>query len=312
MKLNPAWMLLLLSFCLFDGGTYSSEMEREGSESDPDPAHRIIESATAKERGKKYRAYFDNIGAEKLGELKKASNAGIALQSFWEMGKRLSHQGDLFFFQRFIGFLEGRTRLSIPLRWEFQLTSCFLRSQPKKAKTAFEVYLPKCSFLKKSKNGSFTYQPEILHKTALGFKTAKNVEIGNEKGGAFLTIGKKRIGVAKNFFNQKGLSYWDKCAGHIGQDYTFVAFYNSIAESFPLFCLDSKSGKVLWKKTVWAEGGLIGGKTGAYFHDLSLEVSENHIGVFGLGGECYLEIFDSKKGDAICRFSTNLWGHDKK
>src|SRR5262249_17086761 len=100
----------------------------------------------------------------------------------------------------------------------------------------------------------------------------------------------------------------------VGRGQSFIALYNDHGDRFTLVCLDTLSGRELWRSEVWARGGENFGGPGSGpgpYHEASLIVKENEIAVAGYClGAVYLEKFDRRTGKAILRFCTDYWWQD--
>jgi hypothetical protein len=90
---------------------------------------------------------------------------------------------------------------------------------------------------------------------------------------------------------------------------SFVALYSTLGDRFSLLCIESRSGRPLWKTSVWALGAeVVPYGIGVRRHDLGIICTGRQVAVFGDDGDsCYLEAFDTQTGKNIFRFSTNYW-----
>jgi hypothetical protein len=100
------------------------------------------------------------------------------------------------------------------------------------------------------------------------------------------------------------------CTVSIGTKYSFLAVHANKAISYPLYCIDSTSGNIIWKVEIWANYPCIIYRQSSgppSWHDIYFSVSDDLIGVFGNDGNQYCEAFSLKSGRSIFRFSTVAW-----
>jgi hypothetical protein len=88
--------------------------------------------------------------------------------------------------------------------------------------------------------------------------------------------------------------------------FAYVESYNSVV-AYPssLTAYEITSGKRLWKREVW--GNYRGGVGGYGVHDLTVEIHNGDVVVYGVGPGSYTEAFRQSDGKPILRFSTNYW-----
>jgi hypothetical protein len=102
----------------------------------------------------------------------------------------------------------------------------------------------------------------------------------------------------------------DHCTALLGPDRSFVALHSLQPDLYTLYCVDTHSGNVLWQTVVWALNPVFSSQaTGPRFHEVSLTIGEDVVGVFGAAYGCYVEAFDIRSGANVLRFSTNYWGY---
>src|SRR5262249_36995278 len=117
-----------------------------------------IGATTSREAARAYAALLEGRSEEELTALSCDSDTGIAIAAAWELYRRRASvagetTGPL---QRWLGFIGGRTRLCLPLRWEVQLVRAILCDNEKQLRQVLRSYAPRCSFLEKDEEG-FAY-----------------------------------------------------------------------------------------------------------------------------------------------------------
>jgi len=93
------------------------------------------------------------------------------------------------------------------------------------------------------------------------------------------------------------------CLVLVGPMEAFITFLGSDL----LFCVDSKSGRILWHQEVWGTSYSfsVAGVPPSW-HQTVFKTKDQFV-VFGEGSSCFVEAFDVKTGQPAFRFSTNLW-----
>jgi hypothetical protein len=310
MRSNAAVIAILIVSGLIFGGRLDSKEAEEFSEGEL--RDRVIAAKTSHDSGRAFARYFKEVGRNGLDRLKNDADTGIALEAAWEqhavvmpeeldpdrdvdsLPPRVLRAGDA---QRFFGFLEGRTGLEIPEWWEgrrnfpprldnwerpiheFEETDFSLRDGGGKLKVIKSFYGPKSSAVRVNE-------------------------------GLLLSNGSRKLIVAADVVEKwkndapVGTEF---CDFYVGGERSYVAIYNEIGFEFPLFCIETKSGKLLWKVRVWGQrlplGMLFTGS--GYHHEIELDVSDERVEVWGAGlFGSYVESFAAKTGAVRFRFST--------
>jgi hypothetical protein len=272
---------------------------------------RVLKARTPRETEAAYRRLFREFGHAHAAELLHHDDLGIALHSAWQTGVAGKGRGDAAP-QRFLGFLEGRTRLRVPLRWEVGFVSRWFASRPFLHRAALNPYLPVAKFLKADADsiGGFVTEPEPLRPTGMDLKAVRGTSLTRRGADATIAVRGEHASVRLNHRVVEKLRehyHLEAVAAAIGPRHSLLAFYDLLGTRFPLLCVDTKSGRVEWQAEVWALNFEAGST--APIHRLSMAVGDKAVGVFGEGGRCYLEIFDLTTGAPACRFCTDYWGY---
>lgn len=92
-------------------------------------------------------------------------------------------------------------------------------------------------------------------------------------------------------------------------DCLFVVFYSDSVMPLTLYRIELKTGKILFKSTVWANEYRFA--SGAPLHCLSLSLTKAKVSIFGIEpGSAYIEQFDITSGKPALRFSSSIWMQD--
>ena len=266
------------------------------------------------EAGRALQKLLVGIDPAKLPGLMNDRDTGIALHAAWELclnpgqGKLLPRP------QRFLGFLEGRTGLTPPLRWEVKVTSLFFlmrRSDHIRPTAAIEEYLPIAPFLHKER-GWLLWTPQELARTELGEFAPVGTSLKRDGGDVLITQGTATLRLRQEILRRTDYCppLLRCCAARLGPQRSFLVLYSDEARPFPLICVDSRSGRLLWQAQVWGSGWQPF-SSGCTHHELSIEVCDNRVALFGETGSCYLEAFDLATGACAFRFCSGWWCHRK-
>jgi hypothetical protein len=211
--------------------------------------------------------------------------------------------------QRFLGFLEGRTRLKVPLEWEVWLITELHRDDQKLIDSSLKRYLPIAPFLK-DVDGSVMDVSPPFSQTPLGIWIPPGTEL--KKHGKMITIsvGANSVTVREELLDRlRKASSGDLLKAVLGPKHSYIALFSGSGQAFPLLCLESNSGRVIWEAETWGYGGenVKGVGTGITHHEIEIVVGDKKVALFGQGWGCYLEVFDRDTGANLCRFSTSYW-----
>jgi hypothetical protein len=275
----------------------------------------ILESQKSREVGAAYRSLFRLVGKPGLEALLQHENPGIAIQAAWELClERVAvkdPRGDV---QRFLGFVEGRTQLEIPLRWEVEVFKETVSRIPPKQRKALEPYLGIAPFLKRVEEVGLIEEPPAFKEGALGLSFPADVTVKSENGRIVLAHGKATVSVREDLFQElrRGASFLDDCSVMIGSKHSHIVLTDTVGGAFVLAQIESESGRLRWR----VKGMAVGTDfpcAGRWYHWPILVSTEKHIAVFGIVARaCYLEVYERDSGRCSYRFATNLWYVGKK
>jgi hypothetical protein len=175
-------------------------------------------------------------------------------------------------------------------------------------------YLSTCPFLTQDNDspGGFVYSPEESLKTSLGLTVPVGTSLARSNGHVIITVKNASLTIEERRLDdlRKSARHLDLCIAHIDLNHAFIALYNEYASHFPILCLDSRSGKVLWRTQARALGAEnLGFRTGPpWLHEPIIVPIKTTVAVFGTGaGGAYLDAFDRESGKPLYHFATNYW-----
>jgi hypothetical protein len=264
-----------------------------------------------------YRALFAEAGPEGLQTLTHDPNYSIAVQTAWQ---RLRDGYPTDFRerpQRFLGLLEGRTRLEIPTGWERRLTRFSVDGIPIPVTLSFRTVVvgdvsTRLCWIPGEMSPFVEAEDDKMASTVglrrlLVIPDDTSMEARNDQ--VVLTVNGKSAAVPEAAFSRLLHEiYFHRCVFAIGSGRIFMAFFDEDGGRFPLFCIDSQSGDLCWKADVWSDGCENHSfKCGPPpQHDVWMAVNDRAVGVFGDTGICYAEVFDSRSGANVLRFRASL------
>lgn len=279
-----------------------------------------------------FRDLFKEASDDSLVALKTDPHLGIAFYAAHRLrsssNPRLAASGHP---ERFIGFLEGRSGISFPPSW----ASWFVMNTDRRdlLPTALEMNDLLPAALKTygplghveilddevglkpgegiPSTSASTYE---LHRTQLdshAMQCPKSIEVRDgrlivektviplqDKFTKALRRAKARCGLSDGYFN---VLVFDEKA--------FVVVWSTMPTKYPIFCLDSVSGKLLWESEVWARFPEGYSYFGNFLHVVELTANRTTVGVFGIShATIYAEAFEIESGKSEFRFSPDLWG----
>jgi hypothetical protein len=250
------------------------------------------------------------VAGSDLKPLLADENTGIALRAAWEIAQRRAKSGDESAWPWFVGFLQGRTKLQIPLRWEFNLAWRFfdpsrtkqgeliLRSYMKKTDELYDHDgLPRWKRPAQPKGDAAEWRRDRSKRKADPGELALTTAAGHTL--RISAVASKKVWSKSRFDAVSALA--------VGQ-LTYAAFPTDMGEGFPVVCMRRESSEIVWEAKSWGSGEVIGQFTGPTGHEMSLDQRGDIIAVFGssvMGS--YLEVFDSKSGKLVFRFCPSDW-----
>jgi hypothetical protein len=274
----------------------------------------ILESQKSREVGAAYRALFRVVDRRGLHALVGHKNPGIAMQAAWELClARVAVKDPRGNVQRFLGFVEGRTQLDVPLRWEVALVIRLVPLAPPDIDKALKDYLGVAPFLEKGPNGSVNFPAPEFRKSVLGLWAPSEITVKKENGKVVFSQGQASIFLEEEDLLQESRLGKSRernyCMLTIGSDSSYLILYDLFGDQGSLLSLDTRTSKIRWRAQVMCMGAeKFARRTGSWYHEAILVPAGEDVAVFGIGSDgCYLEAFDRQTGRNSYRFATNLW-----
>lgn len=267
----------------------------------------VVNAKSAQVAGKAFQKYFKRVSPawpHGLVTLQNDPNTTIALQAAfhhkivldpkWEKESGRLGPGHLKSTdaQRFFGFFEGRTKLTLPDWW-----------QEGERRDEFPGIR-----LDERLSEEFKRIPKDLN-VSWQFSFPKDLKVEKAGNGLKLTSGEDSVTLKKNLLDQmEKLASSNQCQIHIVDGKVFFAFFDRLGTTNPLFCVDQATGICDWHSMIWALGKWNGGTSGPAPFRLELGFESDEVVIFGAGvfGN-FAESFARKNGHARFRFSSNYW-----
>jgi hypothetical protein len=253
-------------------------------------AAEIATAESSSEAVKGYAKLFKTPTPELTRQLKGLPQDGIALRAAWEeailKGKiredstKLDRQVAI---ARFLGFVEGRLGISLPVWWEEAI-----HKAGNEGKGHIGPGLPKNPY----------------HHVASGrweFDMPNGQSISRTDDSTTISFCDETMSIPKALVDEV---IGGRMSVLIEKDRCFVASHNTLGYSYPLTCLDRKTGKLLWKASVWDWASRIPGATGTWYEYVSVVGKNDRVYVIGTGvHNFYIDAFDQKTGKNVFRFA---------
>jgi hypothetical protein len=267
---------------------------------------------------------FAQATAGRLQHFRNGTHDAVAIYAAWEDMLQTSRTAmaegrfDVGAAERFLGFVEGRLRLSLPDWWQEALRSAkvdgkriALYGSPDIMLNAYrragiELSSGRSSRLSVFRNGRKVRGESIPEVWELD--VASNVTLQRVGASLRLAIGARSITIPTEFFEQEDPA---SVSLYLDDNQAYLALEAGNGEAFPIVSLDG-SGNVLWRARVWSANanGAPQGLKGIYYERISLVGDQDRIIVFGVQTNAmFLEAFDKKTGKSLLRFST--WYYDE-
>ena len=187
---------------------------------------------------------------------------------------------------RFVGFVEGRLGVSLPVWWEagllrakgtpqrFVLFAIGDQQSPYKD-SPFQFHLRQSDRIKRDDD-----RHEWLD--AMVSPTAASISEANE--GWRIDLANDSFAVTKSVREQFG-DIRERACVHISSGRVYLAFHSNYCGPSKLFCLDRHGGQIIWECQVWGHGGLYDHSGGGSSHWIGLRETQDELLVFGLAGD---------------------------
>jgi hypothetical protein len=251
-----------------------------------------------------------NAAKDDLAPLLADDDTSIALYAAWDTAKNRD-AGDGSDWHWFVGFLQGRTGLTPPMRWEIALAGSYHWRPTGAYDKVLEGYLKRTDILTKSGKRIFLREEPRPEKMA-GFFPAPGLVLSREgEGDLTITVSGERFVVPAALLKPSRPERFslDRHVNALVADRrAFVAVHEQHGERFPLFCFDLRSGKLIWRADVWAAGAEnLVARDGPWNHDVFLQSHKGSLVIYGDCPACYIESLDAVTGKPQFRFCSNAW-----
>jgi len=285
MNLIKTTIVAITVFLFFDGNckychSHSSHVESEKKETVPP----MISVNTPEEFSKRILAFAD-VSDEKLIQLVNSAESSIALAAKWEQlyrsmlqrsnedeGKRIVL--DELATKPFLDLVKQKLGVDPPIHWTKTIQTA----------TWNAPHLNRFSF---GFNVMFILDLKPADRPSVTHKDQQCVVQQNDR--TWLIPTENRLG--------------DYAVVSIQNKVTYLAIYGNIPFLYHLYAFEEN--KMLWSSRVFAECDYMSRPSGMHLHFVEMVTTQEQVILFGVGNySVYVEAFDAKTGDPICRFST--------
>jgi len=243
-----------------------------------------------------YRALFAKAGAAGLPELQRSPIDSVAIQAAWEevtltvpvqQAEGGAYRPDQDRLQWFLGFLEGRGRVTAPQWWN-------------------EVVLDARA---NRRDNIYSGEPKAspYHRAGVEWVTAPlDTTVTQDGDGYMLTIGEDSIRLPEELLQLTDHDeLYGSYSGCFTPEHCFVAAHESVGYLHDVACIDRATGKVVWNSE--ACGCWWGGSTGQHTSGVSVTVQDDRVVVFGEASiGFYAHVFRADDGATVFRFSSGF------
>jgi hypothetical protein len=294
----------------------SSKVENQAA---IDGVDRVIHAMSPRERQDAIIALFRDANDDRIRELMRHPDTGIALTAAWE---RVLHplpeetqenftplpDTELHWF---LGFVEGRLRTDLPAWWK----ACLLQSRAQ-SRSLVTVFFTSAKgrgntrtlseYFPYSRTEANVVLPGTIGGLAVPFFAARGMSVTTQ--GRFLRMSIRGASYdipSETIESSKGNGGY--LAAATGREVLYVAPHSSRVQPFTLMCFDQGSDKARWTADVWTnERHFPHGTTGTREHWVTLDTSGDAVTVIGMAdlGGPYLESFSKEDGKNIFRFDS--------
>jgi hypothetical protein len=245
-------------------------------------------------RGKaSFRTLFELSGTDGLRELQQSSFDTIAIQAAWESVRLALKQSD----KRddddqrgqkvawFLGFVEGRTRTTLPAWWQTAMLGA-----KHVGNESIAPSLPK---------------KDLYHLAGVrNYRSPIDTTLSTDGSDVRVVIRGKALNVPLVLLSRNGLGDKTCVSGLICTSKCYLAIHDEFGSPFKLLCFEYPSTKLVWVAEIW--GMWWYGASGPHFAIVGIEEQGQNIAVFGLGTTgAMIEVVREKDGKSVYRFATN-------
>jgi hypothetical protein len=234
---------------------------------------------------------LEDAGRKGLPGLMGDPDTTISLAAAWEhaVGPGTKAQPPLP--KEFVKFFERRTGFKVPIEWEYELV------------LAGANVSPDWSRLRTVAQGEY--------KTAVEAEKSKanKANVGLNDGIYEFADGKATVRIPAASLPKRSDIPGQSIEAHVGPERTFVAFCDDDGSPFPLVCLDSQTGREVWRTMVWTTRSwpVFISMGPPRTHYLEFCQLENRLVLFGYAQGCYAAAYDMESGHAVFHFTTDHW-----
>jgi hypothetical protein len=302
----PACMALIVLLPVRGAEKTPTLPEKELAKASPEKAARDLYRTTAKKN------------PEQLARLVDGPDDSLALWARWHLLSRslekASDQRRLVQCDRFLGWIEGRHRVSVPEWWRFWLIASHAGLSEEGSIAFWEESAKQHPALFERKGKWWIFDPLPLKKAGERLRIPRGTSLTTKGKHFVLEQDGKKVQIEKAVVKDMEEDFGSRFRFRfrLAPQAALLGGTDGVGSPYPLRCVDPKTGRARWKQSVWAIGTRslsFRSFSGPWQHDADLVVTKDKAFVFGrVTGEGYVEAFDLRTGKCILRFATNGWG----
>jgi len=277
---------------------------------------RVLEAGSGLEISAAYRDLFAAVGVEGLAELKRSPHDSIAIQAAWEevlmtipaTDGAEAYRPDAQVLQRFIGFLEGRGRVTLPDWW----AKVFLNVRAHDRGNVFSLWPGEehkfdpnaIAFEFNGKRELRLSDPYEGTDVPFFVLASRGTRVTDEDGRVTISAADRKVEVPEELVDRGDHGTLFCCFSTVfTAEQCYVAVHRDVGYPFTVACLNLADGTLKWKTEAW--GTWWGFATGIHQTRVAVTVQDDRLAVFGEAGTGYhVEAFDIGTGANLFRFST--------
>jgi hypothetical protein len=276
------------------------------------PQERVLAARNSGDAGAAYASLFQRADRTTMETLARNRQIAISLAAKWELTRAAERPDSMTQLYRFLGYIEGKLDLEIPPRWETRLIYLALEKQPDHLRDVVSRRVKNSSFLRKDGRNVVYVPIEFVESKILApLVILEGVALEAREKRVVVKQGMHSFSVDRRLLEERASNERNlkQCTMRGAGERAFIVLADAMCSKCVLLCVDSKSGRLVWRNEIWALGTEnVSAVLGSVYHDVEIAISDKHVAVCGSGREgCYLEVFDIKIGTNQCRFATNYW-----
>ena len=307
---GPRYIIVKSLVSLILAGSTSMSAERDDVDFCIDLEKAVTASRSPEELHQAYRTCFGNLNADDLDSMRFHADRGIALQSAWELVRRESRDRaesiqqdqiliDQTQLQRFLGYVEGRLKVRMPLWWKDGLSDAKLHSVSR----SVTPYAQNRDRNAANPHIHVDQKYWVPRGTTFVEQVRPRYQLVGEQGRIIIP----ETLLAPLLTKEAWLDHVYVDAAVSSESRNVIALHGPFPQRYHIYLASTSGDQIVWKSAVWTECIVVPGGTGSIpRHWSSLLLQEGEVIVVGLCEySAYIESFSLVDGENAFRFSTS-------